>query len=331
MSFESQQASVKSDAGLGRMDNSLRLGRLQRVDLRTIWDHEATSFTPWLAKPDNLSLLADAIGAELSVEAQEQGVGPFRADILCKDMTTERWVLIENQIERTDHGHLGQLITYAAGLHAVTIVWIAARFTEEHRAALDWLNEVTSEEVSFFGLEVELWRIGDSPAAPKFNVVSKPNTFVKHQVAQRSQPTERGNAYLEYWTAFKQYADEHATVVRPQKPSTSHWTNFSIGRSTFSLRAMAGMRDRWVMVDLAAYDDAEKRIISHLESMRDRIDERIPDLVWNRKEGKKESAIELIRRDFDPNDRAQWEQQHIWILESIEALHRVIAPLIRNL
>src|SRR6185312_8829511 len=105
--------------------------------------------------------------------------GPLRADILCKDVGTDAWVLIENQLERTNHGHLGQLLTYAAGLDAVTIVWIAERFTEEHRAALDWLNERTDEKITFFGLEVELWQIGNSPVAPKFNIVSKPNDWAK--------------------------------------------------------------------------------------------------------------------------------------------------------
>lgn len=149
------------------------LGRLERIDLRNAWLSESSSFTPWLAESANMKLLGDAIGIELEVEAQEKDVGPFRADILCKDTATGHWVLIENQLERTDHTHLGQLMTYAAGLDAVTIVWLAQRFTEEHRAALDWLNRVTDERINFFGLEIELWRIGDSPMAPKFNVVSK--------------------------------------------------------------------------------------------------------------------------------------------------------------
>src|SRR5882724_4545695 len=151
------------------------LGRLQKIDLREAWLSEASDFTPWLAEPENLKLLGEAIGIELECEAQEKDVGPFRADILCKDTTTDSWVLIENQLERTDHCHLGQLLTYAAGLTTVTIVWLAQRFTEEHRAALDWLNERTDEKINFFGLEVELWKIGDSPIAPKFNVVCKPN------------------------------------------------------------------------------------------------------------------------------------------------------------
>jgi hypothetical protein len=115
----------------------LPLGRLERVDLRTYWVREDLEFTPWLAHGDNIKLLGDAIGIELEMEAQEKGVGAFRADIFCKDAATDNWVLIENQLERTDHVHLGQLLTYAAGLNVVTIVWIAERFTEEHRAALD--------------------------------------------------------------------------------------------------------------------------------------------------------------------------------------------------
>ncbi|MDA3857468.1 MAG: DUF4268 domain-containing protein, partial [Roseovarius sp.] len=123
------------------------LGRLRRVELRNIWQSEAQDFTHWLAREDNLTLLGETLGIDLELEAVEQNVGPFRADILCKDTLSDRWVLVENQLERTDHTHLGQLMTYAAGLDAVTIVWIAARVADEHRAAMDWLNEITDSEV----------------------------------------------------------------------------------------------------------------------------------------------------------------------------------------
>jgi hypothetical protein len=117
------------------------LGRLETVALRDAWVNEAWDFTPWLARSENLALLGEALGLELEVEASEKPVGPFRADLLCKEIGTgERWVVIENQLAKTDHGHLGQLLTYAAGLEAVTIVWIASSFADEHRAALDWLR-----------------------------------------------------------------------------------------------------------------------------------------------------------------------------------------------
>ena len=137
----------------------LNLGRLEQVELRSIWANEAGDFTPWLAQEDNLRLLGDTIGIELELEERERAVGPFSADILCKDTVGGAWVVIENQLERTDHTHLGQLITYAAGLKAATIVWIASRLTEEHRAALDWLNEITDGKFQFFGLEIEVWKI----------------------------------------------------------------------------------------------------------------------------------------------------------------------------
>jgi len=137
-----------------------------------------------IARPRDGELLGDALGIGLELEATEQSVGPFAADILCKDPMRDQWVLIENQLEQTDHTHLGQIITYAAGLNAVTVIWIARKFVEQHRAALDWLNEITAEGTDFFGVEVELWRIGESSAvAPKFNIISKPNAWSK-QIAK---------------------------------------------------------------------------------------------------------------------------------------------------
>ena len=155
------------------------LGQLSRVDVREVWEHEATCFTPWLAREENLQLLAEAIDMHLILEGREAPVGMFRADLIARDVHTGHLVLIENRLERTDHGHLGQLLAYAAGLRTVSIVWVSSLFTDEHRAALDWLNEITDTSIAFFGLEMELWRIWDSAIAPKFNLVSKPNMFSK--------------------------------------------------------------------------------------------------------------------------------------------------------
>jgi hypothetical protein len=160
-------------------DTAPILGRLRRVDVREVWSSEAVGFTPWLAQEENLRLLAETIGMHLVLEAREKSVGPFRADILARNVHTGHLVLIENQLERTDNGHLGQLLTYAAGLKAVSIVWVSTLFIDEHRAALDWLNEITSSSITFYGLEMELWQIGDSAIAPKFNMVSQPNMFSK--------------------------------------------------------------------------------------------------------------------------------------------------------
>lgn len=202
--------------------SSIGLGRLERCELREIWMSEAADFTPWLARPENLVALGEALGLLLELEAQEKAVGPFRADILCKDVDTDHWVLIENQLERTDHTHLGQLLTYASGLEAVTIIWVAGRFTEEHRSTLDWLNRITDERFRFFGLEVELWRIGHSPPAPKFNIVSKPNNWSQSvaQAAKAIDDSELSDTRIlqrDYWAALLSRLDAAGGPVKGNK------------------------------------------------------------------------------------------------------------------
>jgi hypothetical protein len=195
-----------------------QLARLEQMDLKEVWSHEATAFTPWLARDENIALLGEALGLDLEVEAQEKAVGPFRADILCKDIQTNSWVLIENQLERTDHSHLGQVLTYASGLGAVTIVWIAARFTEEHRSTLDWLNKITDSSFRFFGIEVELWRIGSSPAAPKFNIVSKPNNWSQSvataaRALDQAELSETRIMQRDYWAGLNVWLNTEDGLV----------------------------------------------------------------------------------------------------------------------
>ena len=202
------------------------LGRLEKVDLRVHWVNEATHFTPWLALPENLGLLNDTVGMNLQVINTEQSVGHFRADIICRDLITEDLVLIENQIERTDHNHLGQLMTYAAGLDTVNIIWIAERFTEEHRAALDWLNRITTEEFRFFGLEVELWRIGTSLAAPKFNVISKPNDWTKATRKKVEESSDRARIFRNLWGRIIQVLGPRYPALNFPSPSGIHWIRF---------------------------------------------------------------------------------------------------------
>jgi hypothetical protein len=210
----------------------IELGRMEKIsELREVWESEDGDFTPWLAREENLSLLADTIGIDLELEAQEQSVGPFRADILCKDTVTNNWVLIENQIEKTDHSHLGQILTYGAGLEATTIVWIAKSFTEEHRATLDWLNEITNNNFNFFGLEIELWRIGNSPIAPKFNIVSKPNEWNERVSVDPIPNTPDKKLRMDYWTAFIDYIHERDSTIKAGKPHAWHYLQFPIGRS----------------------------------------------------------------------------------------------------
>jgi hypothetical protein len=316
------------------------LGRLTKVDLREVFSSEAGDFTPWLAQEENLELLGQSIGIDLELEAQEKDVGPFRADILCKDTATDDWVLIENQLERTDHTHLGQLITYAAGLSVVTIVWIADHFSEEHRAALDWLNERTDEKINFFGLEIELWKIGDSPIAPKFNVVSQPNEWTRsiQSAAEAGEVSEHKKAQLAFWVAFRQFMERNHSQVRCQKPSPHHWMTHSIGRSGIHLTSIASLWDSEsntknpeIRVELGLSGENAKQQFATLERDRQKIENQIGfPLVWHNPPDKKQCRM-YVRQSANFLDSEKWPEQHQWLKDKLELFYRVFAPIAKNL
>ncbi len=314
------------------------LGRLQRVELRNIWTSEATDFTPWLARPENLSVLGETLGIDLELEAQERAVGPFRADILCKEIGTDRWVLIENQLERTDHGHLGQLLTYASGLEAVTIVWIAARFTEEHRSTLDWLNRITDESFRFFGLEVELWQIGDSPAAPKFNIVSKPNDWSQSvaQAARAIDDTELSETRVvqrAYWGALNAVLNAAGgPVAGNRKPQPQSWMPFPIGRSGFWLAAVMVRTKNQVRAELYISGDQAKGFIASLKAQREQIERELGyPLEWEELPARRDSRIACYLSDVDPENESDWPRQHEWLAKRLNDMHRVLAPRVKTL
>jgi hypothetical protein len=321
--------------------STTNLGRLQRVDLRKAWTSESSDFTPWLAKEENLKLLGEAIEMDLELESQEKEVGPFRADILCKDTATDDWVLIENQLERTDHTHLGQLLTYAAGLNAVTIVWIAERFTEEHRATLDWLNERTDEKINFFGLEIELWRIGDSPIAPKFNVISEPNDWsrtVQQAASHGGQVSEHQQLQLRFWTAFKDYMESERSFVRCQSPSPRHWMSHAIGRSGVHLNSIASYwssvtnkKGPEIRVELYLSGANAKEDYAALEAQKDSIEMALGfPLAWHNPEGKAACRL-YVRQDADFFEEGLWPKHFEWLRQRLETMHKVFAPIVKTL
>ena len=157
----------------------MKLGRLQEIDIRQVWQHEQYDFSKWLANEDNIHELGDALNLSLTDVEIEKFVGNYRCDILCKDELTGKVVLIENQLESTDHDHLGKIITYASGLDASVVVWIVASARQEHASAIEWLNKHTDDELSFFLVEVHAYKIGDSDPAPQFKIIEQPNDFAK--------------------------------------------------------------------------------------------------------------------------------------------------------
>lgn len=321
--------------------NHLHLGRLEKVQLRQVWSSESSDFTPWLAREENLALLGETIGIELELEKQEKEVGPFSADILCKNTVTDEWVLIENQLERTDHKHLGQLITYAAGLQAVTIVWIAEQFTEEHRAAMDWLNERTDDKINLFGLEIELWRIGDSSIAPKFNIISQPNEWAKtvQLVAISGSGISSHKEFQRgFWIAFRSFMEESKSGIRCQKPSPQHWMNHAIGRTGAHLASIvslwsseSGLKDPEIRVELILDGSRSKQEYTALNNKKEEIEAALGfSLIWHNPQDKNMCRI-FCRKRADFLDRSLWPEQFMWLKEKLEIMHKVLSPEVKSL
>lgn len=307
------------------------LGRLQKVELRDIWKTEDRDFTPWLAQEQNMAVLSETLMMDLEVEAQEQNVGPFRADILCKDTNDDSWVLIENQLERTDHTHLGQLLTYAAGLDAVTIVWIAAKFTDEHRAALDWLNDHTDDKIRFFGLEVELWKIGESVAAPKFNIISKPNEWTR-SISRASSRIESEvvaefkKMQIEFWTEFVE-SIKGSKIIKPRKPSAQNWYNVSVGRSGMHLCTTINTRTESITAEVYLPSEDAKAFFFLLHDMKDEFETKLGfPMTWSQQDGRKVCRIYTTLENTDIFDRSKWPDFHKWQAENLEKIYEVFQP-----
>ncbi len=313
-------------------------GRLSKVDLRQGWPSEAGDFTPWLADPANLELLGDAIGVDLVPLHTEHPVGPYRADLVCEDSDSDtdsdskQLVLIENQLSKTDHRHLGQILTYAAGLQADTVVWVARRFTEQHQAALDWLNDHSNESIRFFGLEIELWKIGASALAPKFNIVVKPNEWVKAGASVRtSATTERKGLQLEYWSEFSDWiAEGPDDEINLSPPKGKHWMSESTYHTSGLRNSLTIVTTRSeIGVELYLARAYAKARFAYLESHKEAIEAQFGGpLDWQPLPDRIACRIKATLTDADWTDPTDRMRQFEWMKDTLLRLKSAIEPYV---
>lgn len=304
-----------------------RLGKMQKVELREIFKNEASDFTPWLAQVDNIALLGEVLGLDLEVQKQEANVGPFRADILCKEGQSGKAVIVENQIEPTDHSHLGQLLTYAAGLDAASVVWVAQKFTEEHRAALNWLNEKlegVEDAPGFFGVEVELWRIGSSEPAPRFNIVAKPNisTINARRGLREAGLTEAEQFRLKYWSKLCDYLRTTNSSLQPNSAGARTWLGLKRPVKNFSFGFWTGSDG--VEVYTGYSGEEAIRLIERIREKHGQDFEREVGGKVDWPQGANDSTRHYLTvwRDADPSDTSDWPSQHQWLKETGEKVAR---------
>ena len=305
------------------------LGRLESIDPRSVWQHEAHDFTPWLL--ENADVLADALGIDLELSAAEHPVGGFNLDLIGRDLTNDCVLIVENQLSATDHGHVGQLLTYAAGTEARTVVWLAPQFREEHRQALDYLNDLAGDDTRFFGIEFAVVRIGGSEPAPLFRVRAQPNDW-HAQVAALSKSTslQAGKAplYRQFWTQFlERVGQQHPDWTNARKPQTASWFPMACpfkGGPYYAFSFAAGGRLRSELYIDLGEAEANTALFEALLEQQGAIEQVYgAPLTWEDLEGKRACRI----ADYGAGDVSNVEQHDAyidWFFERGQRFRRAI-------
>ena len=310
---------------------TIKLGKLKRIDnLRAVWENEQTDFSKWLSKEENLNLLSQEIGINLTLEQTEARHGSFYVDILATEIETGKKVVIENQLEKTNHDHLGKIITYASGYEAEYIIWIVKDFREEHKQALDWLNENTNEKINFFGIKMELWQIDGSNYAPNFNVISEPNQWSKALRGSKKSSilSEVGIKQLRFIEEFREYCKEKGTSLQVNKPqnSTPAYYTIAVGLSEGWIAIKLNVSQKILKVDFYFKDKEYYSILK--EQYKPDIDHLFGNkLVFDDMEKYKGATISNSLK-FKIDDEAKWSTYFEWMKGHAEIMQKEIPALI---
>lgn len=300
------------------------IGKLIEVDVRELWKHEQYDFSNWLAKESNIEYLNEILGLTLIEVDKEINVGPYRCDIVATDETSGLKVIIENQLESTNHDHLGKIITYASGLDAKVIVWIVKEAKEEHRAAIEWLNNYTSSEIDFFLIEIHAYKIGDSNPAPKFEVVEKPNDFVKRSKNKddgelNTSQTER----LIFWQLFNDRVELKGKPFNIRKPTTDHWYDIAIGTSAAKIAVDLVNKENCIILEL--YIHSDKDLYDSLYEKKNEIEgETGLTFEWNRLDSKKACRIKHFIYGLDFDNHSNYNQLMDEVIDKAIIMRKVI-------
>lgn len=306
------------------------LGELKRVDLRTIWPNEAIHFTPWLA--ENLDKLSEALGLDLEFREQEADVGGFSLDILARDAGSGSLVVIESQLTPTDHDHLGKLLTYAAGFESKILVWLAQEIRDEHKEAVNWLNQRTDSETSVFAVAVELLSVDGSNPAVSFRLVAAPSEWAKGKRAAAAT-SEKGELYRAFFqTLLDELRTKHKfTNAKAGQPQG--WYSFASELSgvTYGGSFARGGRVRCELYIDVGDQEANKRLFDTFYSERAQIEQEIGrKLEWERLDDKRASRIALYESGSISATREELSRIHNWLVTTLLSLKRVLGPRLQK-
>ena len=292
----------------------MKLVKQKQINPRKMWANEQYDFTPWLV--EHIEELGEKIGMELEVVGREVSVGPYSADILAKETSTNNYVVIENQLEKTNHDHLGKSITYASALNAKTIVWIATDFTEEHKKAFDWLNDNTNEELSFWAIQLELWQISEDTASMRFNIVCTPSSNVKTIKSKTNSESETTQKQLEYWTMFRDKLMATKKFTSLHTPRPQYWFDVALGRSGINLSNTCNVQKSVVGIRVYISSKVVDTYLPALEARKAEINKALGcEPEWNPNPNAKDKTITLSFQT-DLSDPEKTEESLEWMVKN---------------
>ena len=287
----------------------MAIGKLEEVDIRELWKHEQYDFSEWLSKKENIENLNDILGLTLVDISKETYVGSYRCDLFAKDETTGIKVIIENQLEMSNHDHLGKIITYASGLGAKVVVWIVKEARAEHRSAIEWLNNNTNSNINFFLIEIHAYKIGNSDNAPMFQVIEQPNDFIKNNKSINSNDTmnKSQSQRLEFWNQFNNVLIERGKPFNVRKATTDHWYNVAIGTSDAHIDITLVNKDSVIGVELYITDN--KELFDKLYQKKAEIENDLGfKLDWRRLNNSKASRIVTFIKGLNFDDHSNYNE-----------------------
>ena len=302
----------------------MNIGKLKEVDIRNLWKHEQYDFSEWLSQSENIKLLDDILGLTLTDITKEAYVGSYRCDIFAKDESSGIKVIIENQLEASNHDHLGKIITYASGLDAEVIVWIVKQAKEEHRSAIEWLNNNTNNELNFFLIELHAYKIDDSNPAPMFEVIEKPNGFIKNTKAINNQDNlnKSQSERLEFWNKFNEVVEQNGKPFNIRKATTDHWYDGALGTSEAHISINLVNKSSYVVIDV--YINDNKELFDKLMDKKDIIESELGfKLVWDRLDNGKASRIKYRIKGLNFDDHSNYEELMKEIIDKVIIMRAV--------
>jgi len=303
------------------------VGRLENVDLRKVWVKEAKDFTTWLES--NLDILSEHLGFDLSPLEREKSAGTFSADIFAEGPNGDT-VVIENQLEKTDHDHLGKLVTYLSNLEAKTAIWITSNPRPEHITAVNWLNEISPPDTSFFLVKVEAYKIGDSEPAPLFTSICAPSEEAKQIGEQKQHLAERHLKRLDFWKQLLEKAKSKTNLHSNVSPSKDNWITAGAGKSgmgwSYAITMDKGSVELFINRGPDKKDETDK-IYERISEDRDKIENEFGEpLIWDRVEGRRVCRIKSISEIGGLKDTDSWDQIQEDMIDRMTRLEKALRP-----